>query len=259
MIELSTEIWVGLIAFVIGLVLLFGAMFRKQAGFKGNPMVYGVIGATLAIFGLFTGVMPLAPVVEEETGAQTIIIDNTLPDVTTATFELNMVNGTMPTGNITGTVNSDGDTITYQMFYDSGNNEFGSSSGKTRGSANWTVRPVAPAGAETTQLVTLYMSFDEDFKYEGESAFHETNGEKDCTWRINGIRTDETTESASHTMLLTDDDFVELRWQFDSGNDTIGDKFATVGESFSQYVTFTNSDEWSETYELQWIIIGTSA
>lgn len=185
-----------------------------------------------------------------------------------ATFDITLTNGscvsvgaTTQASNMPGTVSADGKTITYQVFYDSGTNSYDgsgvdASALRDSGATNFSIRPIAPVGADNTQLVTIAYNFNEEAKYSSEDVFDESADEKMVEWRIDSART-EGDSTGQYTMLYTDTDSLELRWQLAHGNNTLGDDFTTVGESMSLPVTFSNNYGWSETFTLTWVIIGT--
>jgi hypothetical protein len=211
------------------------------------------------VFGLTTGNYSFIVSFESSNNC-TIVISPSQPDVLTSTFDIEMSNGScVPYGQPSwcpATVSDDGDSIFYPLYYDSGTNSYEGSVGsgantRNSGAANFSIKPLLPPGIfDSSQLPTIYFSFDEESKYENKAIFD------NAEWRINGVRSDETTIDGSHTMLLSDTDWIELRWQLNDGNDSLGDVFGTLAETISCYVTFSNGDGWIDTYELQWIILG---
>jgi hypothetical protein len=222
-----------------------------------NKMIALIIGAGLFLYGGFFAA--------DAIWAGTFQIPGVTPTpgtgVAGVTFDIEMRNGSWSGAGQTGTVNDDLTMVTYQVDYDSGDNTFHGGTLNDEGasgSANFSIKPIVPSGSSNEMLVTIEANFDEMYKYGGEYVFASSGGVYEIDWQDND-NTATQEGHAIHTMLLSDSaDWIELRWTMADGNDTIGDEFATVGESFNMLVTFSCGD-WSDSFTVQWYVASTQA
>lgn len=229
---MSTEMIIGVLAFVVGLVFVFGAVFRKQAGWKINPMWSGVIGSILIVGGLAVGVMPMLD--DYESSDTTIVVDSTTPTLT-ATFDVEIESGgtniTVEDGKATWAHNSTSTNTTDLLF---------------------TFSPNPPAGSTADDLASIYFKVDQySSKQYNEYMYAEDGDDRLANWtayRDTSLVFTNKTEKGQVTMLMTESGNATLNikinedWFGDSAWDDYGTRELTY--------TFHNNDGWSETFTL---------
>lgn len=229
---------------IIGIILL-GAGYLGYAGkFKGIAMLLGAVmflgGAFYPGYGLWDDVFTT---------------DGTTPATTTGySFDITPANGSYDPGaaNVcTQTVADDEESTVVQIDMDIGDDTFKAN----YTSFNFTIRPVAPTGSTNDDLVTIYFGIDETYEYGGEPVFYESSNVYQAVWSITDSETTENYEG-SHTMLYTDQDWIELRCILDGkGSDTLGEELDSVGDEFTIPVKFWADNGWSWTYDIHFIVI----
>lgn len=250
--NMTTEMWIGLVAFIAGFVLLFGSAYRKQVGWKINPVWSGVIGVVLVVFGGAIGVMPMLP---DTTATTAVTVDTvSVPDYPPA-FVLSATNGTTGVSNTTTVeINDAGTAATVlleigELSHDASGTHFG---------VNFTVKPVPPTGADADTLATIYFESPYDMTYSGEHVLAEDDGIYFANWTYAGGTSDEASEdyAGSMTMLMTETGYCEITYEIDDGADSFAEEVTDIGDSGSWDVTFHNEDwSWSEVFTLTWILI----
>ena len=257
--NMTTEMWIGIIAFVAGLVLVFGAAFRKQAGWKINPVWSGVIGVILVVFGGATGILPMIPEAEEV--PPTNIIN--LPGVTVPqpTFSIDVENGTVigsATNRTKVSISDDEKSATLAFTVDLSENEISAKFA----CVNFTVTPLPSAQATADSLATIYFETDYLMKYGGEYVLTETSDVYWANWSYSGGDSDDSTSDydGSMTMLMTETGWCQIDYQLDDGTDSFGEEVDSIGDSGSWTITLHNEDwSWSYPFTVNWICIGTQA
>lgn len=249
-----------LLAFIIGLVFVFAALARKQAGpLKGiNPVVAGVIGVVLIIPGFYFGVMPYIEVDAEPAEPQTIIIDDSGGAVTYPTFEIQagVANTTQPCVLSSG---DDGFTAPYianttqHDIYKEDNTSW------MDPRIEFSITPIPFAGATQDDLATVYFEFLEpEAEVDAASSgpyylFVKTSGKRQIEWRTANAAIGEIIYvSGSDTMLMTGNQTMQLVLETDEGSLS---RAQTEYDAITSHVKFTNGAGWSETFWIDWIPI----
>jgi hypothetical protein len=255
---------VMILLFGVGLVLLFSAIAKKHAGplKHFNPVLGAVLGVALIIPGFYWGVAPNLPGFEDYGGVQptTVVVTTPTTNVAVPTFEITPVKNT--TGfNLNSTLNSAGTDFTFPFVVtslDKTDDAAAANSNAVLCRCTFKVTPVAPAGADSTDLATLYYSVTPT-NYEVDSDDHyllmrSNDAEKNpiLNWTVDldgagakgAVPGYEGEKSTS--MLLTDSGNIWLDFVF--ANQTIAKYFTTLnGIDFT--VTFHNEDySWSDTF-----------
>lgn len=252
---MTPEMWAGVLAFIAGLVLVFGAAFRKQAGWKFNPVWSGVIGVILIVFGGAVGVLPM---ISEEVEAPVTNVIMPSASVDQPTFAVEIENGTAlrddfvkPTVEI-----SEDETSATIVLTSCG--ESGGLHGN-HSAVNFTITPIAPQGATADSLATIYFETDYLMKFSGEYILNESSGVYSASWTYQADDNDHSTSdySGTLTMLMTETGWAEIHYGMDgTGTDDFGEELDTIGQSGSWDVTFHNADwSWSEVFVINWIYI----
>lgn len=257
-------VWLGV--FVIGLVLVALAVFRKTSTIKVPPAPATVIGVIMMVLGFMWGVSPMYQDSQPLQQGQTqITIDNT-KDIAAPTFSLDpetvITNiWDSPAGDVitTQTLNSAETVFTVPLNI----NEVASTSYEfvTNFTAmNFTVTPIPPVGANADDLATIYFETEYDITYNGEYVFVMNDAED--IWFANWTRVGDTTDTASwnhagqDTMLLTDSETYQVAYKFDSGINDFCEEMATVGDTCTWTITFHNADwSWSKVYTVNAITV----
>lgn len=248
---MTTEMWLGFAAFIIGLVLIAGAAFRKQAGWKMNPVYSFVIGAVLVVFGGAIGVVPMF-----EGEALNVNVDVDAPGVTVEkpTFEIECKNGTAIDKEMTVEVDEDDTGSTF--IFDANP---GGVINANYSALNFSITPVPPEGSTADSLATIYFETDYDMKFGGEYILQESGGVYFANWTYrSGDNTIKTADySGSMTMLMTESAYAEIDYNINADEtDAFGEELDTVGQGGSWDITFHNSDwSWSWTHTVNWIYI----
>ena len=243
-----------------GIVIFGFGITKKSLGPLTAPWALG-IGAILAISGFALGLGPVLgwDITGEE--ADPILTIQETP-IASPAFDITPLNGSYDPG--TGvthaiceqTVNDDDTGCTVQFRVDLSLDTF-------RGnysSFNFTIRPVPPVGADSQDLATIYFSVNELEKYNGEELFYESSNVRQAIWSIDDSETTANYEG-SHVMLMTDEDWVELRCIWDGkGSNTFGEEFDSVGDSTTFDIHFWNADRtWTWDYTVTLLCIATAA
>jgi len=172
-----------------------------------------------------------------------------LKPVYNCTFLIGINNGTYDNpdeSELIGTVAGNGKSITYPITVNS-NNMFKSNAT----SINFSIKPIAPMGANVDDLATIYFSVDENQKFDGKFIFKESGGVYECKWLVND-EMNVMNYNGGHTMQIIDKAWVELCLVFDgAGTDTFGEEFDAIGDTLTIPVSFWNSDHsWTQTFDI---------
>jgi len=253
--NMTTEIIIGLGGLVLGLILLFGAVFRKQAGLKNlNPMWAGVIGTLLIVFGGIVGLLPMIP----EEGGTVVNVDAPGVTLTQPTFSLDVTNGTTGLGNTTTVQVNEDETMATVLLETCGSGGNQPLAG-THFGVNFTVAPIPPNGATADSLATVYFETDYLMKFNGEYILAESDGTYYANWSYAGGTSDEALKdyASQMTMLMTEVGYAEITYEMDSGSaDRFSAELDTIGDTGSWDIVFHNEDwSWSETFTVTWILV----
>lgn len=240
--NMTTEMWIGAAAFVVGLIFVFGAAFRKQAGWKINPMWSGVIGCILIVGGAVVGVMPMLEG-ESPTGSTTVVVDNTSPTLT-ATFDVEIESGGLKgeQGNIT--VGPNGKSATWAL------DTYGSNDNTTQ--VNFTFSPNPPSGATADDLASIYFTVDQySSKQYSEYMYAESGDDRNANWTAVSDGTtvfSNKVEKGQVTMLMTESGYANVTMELneDWTSDDAWSDYGTRDLTF----TFSNGAGWSETFTI---------
>jgi hypothetical protein len=245
-------VYLWTLAFIVGLGFLGFALTKKQPLGPMQPAVTIAIGGGLAVFGLIWGVLPLTGYESDGTGTVTIVEET----ISGTAFDITPANGTQNVWTDTGynpvTIAADEESVTSTI---TATPEEAFIQNIT--CVNFTIKPVPPVGADSQDLATIYFSVDELQKYGGNYIFQESSNVYRAKWVINSGTTQENYEG-SHTMLMTDEDWVLLTMEL-SGADTDSDvsqELDAVGETMVVNVNFWNSDRsWTQTIPITFVVI----
>lgn len=275
--ELDSTTLLMLVLFIFGLVLLFAALAKKQAGpLKGlNPILAGVLGVILIIPGFFYGVMPMLPAEETETPTETVVVVTDDEEGIACTFDVNIyANGTADTFDNTTTDSPTGNSFTTPYVRNS--------TGTTRtihGTAstaalnvnfhdpiyNFSVMPIAPTGVTADDLVTLKFSAVDpgenihvsgvDYRMVAQDSDNDAYLYWKCVDASSGATlTDWTPETGSATFLYTDRVYLWLNVVYQDD----GLARLSVYDSESLTATLSNIDgSWSESFTITTFCVGT--
>ena len=238
-------IYLWSIAFFIGLVGVGFGLKGKGFGSIPSPYVLG-IGAVLAIAGFVMGFGPLIGWEQADTDTVTIIEET----IAGTAFDITPTNGTYEWGvsgiDMTGTVAGNEESITFPITVNSNNRFAGNAS-----AVNFSIKPIAPAGADANDLATIFFSVDENQKFDGEEIYRESSGVMSALWLIN-VGTSTENYEGQHTMLMTDTDWLCFTFWLDgAGTDTFGEEFDAIGDTLTIPVSFWNSDHsWTQTFDI---------
>jgi len=230
-------------AIILGAIILLATYMYA----KSNLFAW-IIGIIVLGAGLFAPAMVNDLFVEDT--------DETTSTISTVSFDITPVNGSWPAASgdaCTVTIDDNEEGATVQLDVEDGT---GYLPWANYTSVNFSIKPIAPAGATNDDLVTIHFSIDEDVKYGGEYMFYETGNDYSADWRIDGESTDDD-GVGSHSMLFTDEDWIELRLRLSTGADSFCSEMQTVGESVTIPVTFS-CGSWSETFDVTFIVISTN-
>jgi len=239
-------IYLWSIAFFIGLVGVGFGLKGKGFGNIPSPYVLG-IGAVLAIAGFVMGFGPLIGWEQTTSTDETVtIVEETIAGTA---FDITPTNGSYDgwsTGSVPVTIASDEESATGAITVDADNGFIGNCT-----SINFSITPIAPAGADSQDLATIFFSVDENQKYDGEEIYTESSGVMRAQFAINDYGSTENYEG-QHTMLMTDTHWVEFRCDLDgAGTDTFGEEFDAIGDTLTIPVSFWNSDHsWTQTFDI---------
>ena len=146
----------------VGIVILAYGLSKKSVGPLSAPLAVGV-GAILAIAGFAFG---LGPILGWDPAAEDVTIFQDAPLLTPA-FTVTASNGSYDPGaaNVcTQTVNDAKDGTVVQIMVALSLATFQAN----YTSFNFTIQPIPPTGADSTDLATIFFSVDEGTKYGGE-------------------------------------------------------------------------------------------
>lgn len=121
---------------------------------------------------------------------------------------------------------------------------------------NFTANPIAGAGADTTKLVTIHYKTDYTMEYEGEPVLEKSGN----NYIANTSNEDQeyTFYEGTMDMTLDETNWFRFFYEFDAdGNTTIGEVFATVGESMSWTITVWDDYGWTDTFTVMCVVITT--
>jgi len=235
------------IALLIGIVALAAGYFGYAGKFKGLAMVLGGILVLGALFypgyGYWGDVFEVPDEVDPAWG-------------TRATLDATMANGTWATGTLPSTVSSDGQTITVQLALNTTANNFTTTT-LASGSVNFTFSPLTVAGAQSTDLITVRYTIDDDVRYSGNYVFARSAGDFVCNWYKDSTASTTSTSTGQHTMAFTATETVQLRYTLSTGTDSFGSALQNVGDSFTVPVTLSTTG-YSETFYITYIVISTT-
>lgn len=257
----TTYIWLGI--FLIGVLLITLAIFRKTSMVKVPQAPAAFLGVCCALVGFLWGVIPLYQDAAPFQTGQTINVTTGGTQIAAPTFSVE------PAAVITNIWDSAaGDVITTQVLdatetvftvpvdYNSGANHFA----VNFTAMNFTVTPIPPTGANADDLATIYFKTDYNIKYSGEYVFI-TDG-NEATFFANWTRVGTVGDAPSwdhagqDTMLLTENEIYQVAYKFDDGTDDFGEQFNTVGETATWYITFHNVDwSWSKVFTVNAIVV----
>jgi len=229
-------------ALIIGAVIiaLFGYYALNKKGMKAlTPVI-----AILFIAGIALSFVQVTeqPTATTTTGATTFSIDTNDPasggnDIDNCAWDDDETILTIPL-EITGSNNLDGN----------------------RSHSNFTLKPVAPSGAKSDELVTIYFSSDYLMKYGGEYVLEETGGIYFANWTygVDGSASQTDDYEGSMSMLLTDTGWANITWRFDSGTaDCFSEELDSIGDKVVWNVKFWTDGGWSQTFNIEAIVIET--
>ena len=262
--ELDGTTILMLLAFVIGLALIFAALLKKQVkGLKFlNPVFAGVLGVILIIPGFFYGVQPMLPTAD----TQVVIVDDSAA-IPYAQFNVDTyANGTANDID-NSSVSSSGLVFTTPFVRNTTGNtmEGTSAAAMAHGSVfadpiyNFSVRPIATQGVTADDLVTLkFSAVDPGECITSSGTDYRLIAEDDDSdpylyWKVVDASDGTTLQdwvstSGTVSFLYTDSIYVWLNVVYqDSGCSRMTD-FTTK----STTATLSNLDgSWSQTYTIQ--------
>jgi hypothetical protein len=259
-----------ILLFGVGLVLLFSAIAKKHAGpLKAiNPVIGAVLGVALIIPGFYWGVAPNLPGFEQYGGVQptTIVVQQPTTTPTTSvavpTFEIVPVTNTTITAHIhNSTLNTAKTEFTWPMYVtalDKVTDQI-ATNGNVFGRATFRITPIAPTGADSTNLATIFYSVSninamvDDDRYlclRSNSATKESIA--NWTVQIGGSAAKAAVTAAegekSTSMLLTDT--AEIWFDAALSNHSIAGHMTTLS-GIDFVITFHNADySWSKSYTI---------
>lgn len=257
-------IWIAV--FFIGLVVFFMGIFRKYSPVKMNPVLGAVVGVCLIIPGFIWGIMPNFPAqpLQQTGGSQTIVVQQGGTTVAPATFDLDpsastgLYNGAGSTCVSTAAWNAAETIYTVPLTINEGGTAHYAFTANYTG-ANFTITPVAPAGATNDDLATIYFETEYTMTYSSEDFLNvDGNGVYWANWyncESGGLTYQ---YSGSLSMTYTQTKTLQVGYQFDTNADTTGvaEAMSTVGDSVSWTITFHNIDwTWSESFTVLAIVI----
>jgi hypothetical protein len=260
-------VWMGV--FFIGLVVFFMGVFRKHSPIKINPVLGAVVGICLILPGFIWGIYPNigSPTSPIQT-QQNIVVTQQQETVVPSAFEIDAVAVTAATGcwgaaaitPITTTTFDAGETtLTIPVTCNLGTAHYAFANNNT--GANFTIRPVAPAGANADDLATVYFESDYAMTFDGEDVLNSNAAGSiyDAEWNyltFSDASHQEWDHEGSYTMLYTGSITVSLYYQLDGEDGKLADEFSTVGDTATWSITFHNSDwSWSQTFTVVAICI----
>lgn len=257
--------YVYMALFVIGVILVFAAAFRKQAGFlKGiNPVAAGVIGVLLIVPGFMWGIYPYLDTPPAQIAGEdiTVIVDDT-GTVQYPTFEITPAYSNETTAGSKGPakLNIDEDTFTLPFVANTTQHDIyqGNGSATSGAGTSWwdpkvqfDVSPVPFAGANADDLATIFFEILEpELEVDAASSgpyytFVKTGGKRQIEWTTAGSSSTIDYTSGSRTMLMTGNVSLQLTLELDEASLS---RMQTTYDTMTFHAKFSNGGGWSETF-----------
>jgi hypothetical protein len=263
-------LWMGV--FFIGLVVFFMGVFRKQSPIKINPVLGAVVGICLILPGFIWGIFPTIGSPASPIQTQPNIIVNT-PDTTQdtiapPTFSVDPTAVTAASGMYgaaaltpisTNAFSQDENSFIIPVTVNEGTSYYAFANNYS--AMNFSITPIAPAGADATDLATIYFESQYNMKYNDEYVLDYNAAETiwDALWVVetfNSATHKSWDHSGSYTTLYTTAYTLSLLFELNGANSELPDQFHTVGDTVSWTVTLHNSDwSWSKTVTVNAITI----
>lgn len=261
--NVSMEAWIGFIVFVGGLILLAGAIWKKQLGWNIPQPAAMVFGIILAVFGGLYSIPQMLDAFAvdddtDDTGGTTVVVEQSGATDYVPTFRLDVTNGTTGLGNTTTVQINDAETMATVLLETAGTGGNQPLCG-THFAVNFTVDPVPPTGANADTLATVYFETDYTMQYQSEDILAKSGNIYYANWTYAGGTSDEASAdySGDMTMLMTETGYAEITYEMDSGSaDVFSAELDTIGDTGTWDITFHNSDwTWSEVFTVTWILV----
>jgi hypothetical protein len=262
----ASYIWLAV--FFIGVVVFFMGIFRKYSPVKMNPVLGAIVGVLLIVPGFIWGIMPNFPTQPLQQG-QTIVVQQPSGTTTTPTT-LPPATFTVDPSLSTGAWDVCGGTCVSTAAWNAAETIYTvpltinyvsasvSRFARNYTAVNFTLTPVAVAGADNTDLATIYFESEYAMKFSGEPVLlADGNDVYFANWSHCESGGQKYRYSGSLSTLFTSSEVLQCVYKLDTTvDDGVAEEMATVGDSVSWAITFHNSDwSWSQTYTILLITV----